>query len=114
MSGEGVLVRVTMKAIARGTSSLSIQNAVLRDVNGALLSPQAVTFGAELFALAPDFNGDGVVDTVDVLIILGRTGHAIGDPLYECQFDLNADGVIDTGDILLILGLVGTLAPTAQ
>jgi len=46
-----------------------------------------------------DFNGDGVVDTRDVLAFLNAW--AAGDP----RADINGDGVIDTRDVLAFLNL---------
>ncbi|MDY7107575.1 MAG: hypothetical protein SYC29_02965 [Planctomycetota bacterium] len=46
-----------------------------------------------------DFNGDCIVDAVDLLMLLGDW-----DACEDCPTDLNEDGVADTGDLLLRLG----------
>lgn len=46
-----------------------------------------------------DTNGDGVVDGVDIAIVLGAWGTCSG-----CAADLNGDGIVDGVDIALVLG----------
>ncbi|HRP64258.1 MAG TPA: hypothetical protein PK400_13240 [Phycisphaerales bacterium] len=48
-----------------------------------------------------DLNCDGVVDVLDLLILLGAWG-ACGKG--DCAADLNADGVVDVLDLLILLG----------
>ncbi len=48
-----------------------------------------------------DFDGNGVVDVNDLLVIIAAWGSCTGD----CQADLNGDGVVDVLDILEILAL---------
>ena len=50
-----------------------------------------------------DFNGDGLVNVADLLILLGAWGACEG-----CPEDLNGDGVVDTADLLELLGLWST------
>ncbi|MCB9846879.1 MAG: hypothetical protein H6814_00555 [Phycisphaeraceae bacterium] len=52
-------------------------------------------------ALSGDLNGDCVVDTADLGILLGAFGTS--DPLS----DLNNDGVVDTADLGILLGQFG-------
>jgi hypothetical protein len=51
---------------------------------------------------ASDINGDGVVDTADLLILLATWG-ACPDPPEACPADVNGDGVVDTEDLLQLL-----------
>ena len=46
-----------------------------------------------------DINGDGVVNTEDLLMLLGAWG-----PCPGCPEDINDDDVVDTADLLLLLG----------
>jgi T5SS/PEP-CTERM-associated repeat protein len=46
-----------------------------------------------------DVNGDGVVDTADLLQLLGAWGACEG-----CPEDINGDGLVDTADLLILLG----------
>ncbi len=45
-----------------------------------------------------DLNGDGVVDTLDLLILLGAWGQT------DSPADLNEDDIVDTEDLLILLG----------
>jgi hypothetical protein len=56
----------------------------------------------EYFALG-DLDGNGVVDTADLLIVLAEWGPC-PDPPDPCPGDVNGDGVVDTEDLLAVLG----------
>ncbi|MBL7941746.1 MAG: VCBS repeat-containing protein [Flavobacteriales bacterium] len=54
-----------------------------------------------------DFTNDGVVNTSDLLLLLGQLGC-----IADCgEFDLTGEGVVNTSDMLLFLGLYGTYCP---
>jgi len=53
-------------------------------------------------ACPEDINGDGVVDVLDLLAILGAWG-----PCPGCPEDINGDDVVDVLDLLAILGAWG-------
>ncbi len=48
-----------------------------------------------------DINGDGVVDSSDLLILLSAWGEC-ADP-DDCPADINGDGVVDASDLLILL-----------
>jgi glucose/arabinose dehydrogenase len=54
---------------------------------------------------SPDLNCDGVVDGLDLLILLGEWGEC-ADP-NDCPADLNGDGTVDGLDLLILLGAWG-------
>jgi len=54
-----------------------------------------------------DLNGDGVVDSADLLLLLNAWGDCHAAPA-NCPADLNGDGVVDSADLLLLLGAWGT------
>ena len=56
--------------------------------------------------LPSDTNGDGVVDTADLGILIGEFG-LTGQGLVS---DLNGDGVVDTADLGLLIGSFGDVA----
>jgi glucose/arabinose dehydrogenase len=49
-----------------------------------------------------DLNGDGVVDVIDLLMLLDAWGECLGGP-QECVEDINGDGVVDVLDLLILL-----------
>ena len=53
------------------------------------------------FAPAGDVNGDGAVDTTDLLLLLAAWGECPGGE--PCPADFNGDGFVDTADLLLLL-----------
>lgn len=54
---------------------------------------------------AGDFNGDGVVNTADLVRFLGKFGLSV--PLGTAE-DMNGDGVVNTADLTRFLGRFGT------
>ena len=50
-----------------------------------------------------DFDGDGLVDRDDLLILLSQWG-ACPDPPADCPADLDGDGFVSTVDLLILLG----------
>ncbi|MGB0137058.1 MAG: hypothetical protein ACPF83_07440 [Flavobacteriales bacterium] len=48
-----------------------------------------------------DLDGDGVIDTEDLLVLLGNLGCTSCDDL-----DLDGGGILGVGDILILLGLL--------
>jgi T5SS/PEP-CTERM-associated repeat protein len=53
-----------------------------------------------------DVNGDGVVDTEDLLLLLAAWGDC-PDPPEECPADFDGNGVVDTADLLALLAAWG-------
>lgn len=53
-----------------------------------------------------DFNGDGIVDIQDLLILLAEFGCE-----NNCVADLNGDGTVTTADALLFFPAFGTICP---
>lgn len=49
-----------------------------------------------------DLNGDGLVSTADLLVLLSAFGSVATGPV-----DFNGDGIVGTGDLLVFLGLFG-------
>lgn len=54
-----------------------------------------------LTILPADFNGDGVVNTSDLLIMFGFWGPCPKQP-NPCAPDLNGDGIVNTSDLLIL------------
>jgi hypothetical protein len=68
--------------------------------SGTVVGPGAIV---GLAACRSDINGDGVVDTADLGILIGRFGTA--DP----EADVNGDGSVDTADLGILIGEFGSL-----
>jgi len=62
-------------------------------------------------ALVADFNGDGVVNIVDVAMIARTYLSAVGDVRYKLSFDLNNDGAIDIVDMAVAAREFGKTDP---
>jgi hypothetical protein len=62
---------------------------------------------AIVISCAGDFNGDGVVNTNDLLFFLADFG-CTDSP---CATDLNGDGVANSSDLLVFLGMFGNFCP---
>lgn len=52
-----------------------------------------------------DINGDNVIDTADLGILIGQ----FGQTAMGLTADLNGDGVVDTADLGLLIGSFGTV-----
>jgi len=50
-----------------------------------------------------DLNGDGVVNTADLLALLAAWGDCPGGG-EPCPADINGDGIVNTVDLLILLG----------
>ena len=57
-----------------------------------------VQIWATLSAIPGDINGDGIVNTEDLLALLAAWG-----PCPECPEDINGDGTVNTSDLLILL-----------
>ncbi len=50
----------------------------------------------------PDFDGNGVVDIADIMLVASRWHTAFGDEDYDPFYDLDGNGKIDIVDIMLV------------
>jgi len=64
-------------------------------------------YTATIITLLPaDLNGDGVVNTSDLLIMFGFWGPCPKQP-NPCAPDLNGDGIVNTSDLLILFASWG-------
>ncbi len=56
-----------------------------------------------VLAVPGDINGDGVVDVIDLLDLIGSFGMLVGQPGCDPACDLNGDGAVDVLDLLTLI-----------
>jgi len=97
--GAGTLIRYFIKTGGGSGPSgpLYLDDLYLEDTDALNLSNPATP------SIPADINGDGVVDTLDLLALLADWGPCPPPPA-DCPADLNADGVVDVLDLLILLG----------
>ena len=62
----------------------------------------------------PDFNDDGIVNSLDYAQFLAHWGTREGDPNWDAKFDLNSDGVINSFDYAFFIDNWGKTFPVTQ
>ena len=74
-------------------------------IDGVGRTPRLELEWSDLFggtSVPGDITGDGVVDVLDLIALLGDWGPC-PDPPADCPADLNGDGVVDVLDLLIVL-----------
>jgi len=107
--GSGSLANITFSPVAPGTSTLTLTSQGFTDPLAQAL-PITTQDGSLTIrpGLPGDVNCDCTVDIVDIMLVAGRWGGAVGDPLYDAHYDQDADGDIDVVDIMLVVALWNT------
>lgn len=59
----------------------------------------------------PDFNDDGIVNSIDYALFLAQWATKAGDENWDAKFDLNSDGIINSTDYALFLANWGKTFP---
>jgi hypothetical protein len=98
-AGDGLM---GVYSFTLGSQGELIQNGPIVHTQG--IAPRAVVPWMTT-ACPADFNGDGVVNVGDLLILFDAWGKC-SDP-SACPEDLNGDGVVDVQDLLLLLDAWG-------
>ena len=91
-------VSVPADAISGQIDTLSLQaysqmNAMINDTD------ETETRIATIY----DFNGDGKVDVVDIMMVASHWGTSEGDSNYDATYDLDGDGDIDMVDVMKVV-----------
>lgn len=109
VSGTGVFCKIKL----RGTNitqetRMRIANIKILDCNNGYLSVRTLVNTEPILKLTVsgflpgDVNGDGKVNTED-LILLGKTfGLSRGDPNFDARADFNEDGIVDGMDLIIL------------
>ena len=107
-SGDGVLATTFLSPVDVGDTDLAFQNALLFDTDGVGISFDRTDGHITVEECFGDFNGDGVVDIVDVMTIAGLWGCERDiDVCYDEDYDFNENDVIDVGDIQQVVDAWG-------
>ena len=81
-----------------GTADTGVGSAPIADMGAYEFMPAAPDCPG-------DINGDGVIDTADLGLLIG--GFGTGD----AAADLNSDGIVDTADLGILIGVFGSVCP---
>ena len=109
---RGALVYVTLKAkkgLSVGKKNIKIKNQVMSDITGEVIKWNDATFRIEVVDyIDGDANGDGTVDTNDIVDI---ANHTMGKPtstgtFNEMAADINEDGIVNIADIVKIANII--------
>jgi hypothetical protein len=73
----------------------------LLDFGAGLSADYTITYDFTVLDCAADLNGDGFVDVLDLLAVVGAFGN-VGGPE-----DINGDGIVDVMDLLEVIGSWG-------
>lgn len=111
LSGEGSILKIRFNSQKDGGTKINQTS-----VYGYDIFNNKVEFikSDKLIKISPlqgDINGDGKVDSEDLIIFALSFGTSLGDSNYNEKCDLNGDGRIDAEDLLLLAQNFGTQAP---
>ena len=106
--GNGTLATLTFEVIAVKASTLTLVDVLLSNAAGAVFVPQLENAQITKLITKPtrrkgDVNGDGTVNTADLVLIasnFGKTG--------QNAADVNSDGVVNIADFVLAAGALDT------
>ncbi len=59
----------------------------------------------------PDFNDDGIVNELDLRLLISNWGTRAGGPNWDAKIDLNSDGIVDELDLRLLISNWGKTFP---
>jgi len=86
----------TLTDLSYGIHSVTVY---ANDTAGNMGSSETIYFSE---AIDGDVTGDGVIDIVDIVILVLRFGSKPGEPMWDPWVDLNQDGIIDIIDLVMI------------
>ena len=67
-----------------------------------LTSPVAATSHTD-----PDFNDDGIVNSLDLRLFISNWGTRAGGENWDTKFDLNGDGIVNSLDLRILVFQLG-------
>lgn len=111
VSGEGIVFRIKFKTLKDGGTRIAVTSFVGFDSQNRPIDFLLIEKVINITLLMGDINGDGKVDSEDLIIFAQAFGTSLGDSNYNEKCDLNGDGKIDAEDLLLLAQNFGTQAP---
>ncbi len=110
VTGDGTLAMITFHVIANGTTSLNLNNIILKDPDNQVLNFTEADGSFSNLTFKPgDINKDGKVNLVDLVEAAIRFGATPTDTQrWNPECDMNHDGIINVFDLILVVILFGT------
>lgn len=108
-NSTSVIIAWNTTGFDKGNYTISAQATLVTgetDLTDNTLVDGTVTVGA----LIGDINGDGVVEAVDVGLVIRAYGTAPGYPKWNPNADVNGDNKVDASDVGLVIKYYGTHA----
>jgi len=114
-SGGGTASVATPAAADSGVTFSAAGGYVLRvtvsdDQGGSVTSDVSVTVISDVDARA-DVNHDGVVNALDLQVVIANYGQTVGSPGCDARADANADGVVNALDLQIVIANFGMTVP---
>ena len=99
-NGSGTLASLKFKAATKGNLTFKLHDTELGDKQAKPIAHYA-TDSIIKIVIPGDVNGDGIVDTRDIVEICAIYGSRRGDPKYKPNMDINCDGTINIYDVVI-------------
>ena len=124
-SGPGILANITFTVVGYGTSNITLGSETKLvgwtesgygedyDIIDAKYDPDHIQHGYFSNKILGDVNGDGAVDTTDLINFKEAYGSESGDPNWTtyAYCDLNGDGKVDALDLFILSKNYGKSVP---
>ena len=98
-------VNTTSGSLNDGNWTLTVDHTKVAAKGTAMAADFTQTNIKRLFG---DINGDGFVNTPDLVAFRSAIGTMVGDPSYSAAFDINGDGFINTPDLVAFRTNIGS------
>lgn len=103
-SGKGTLALVRLVPHGSGAAVLHLSTVNATDVLGSSFNVASQDGTLNITSCLGDFNGNGVIDIVDVQRVAYRWNTNPGDSLYDPLYDLDGNGHINIVDVQIVAG----------
>jgi len=104
VSGDGILLKASLKAIESGESEIKVENDILGDATGKPIEDYNI-INVNVIVEEPlhpwDVTGDGVVNVLDLIFVGQYFDEEITEQM-EQNPDVNRNGIVDLYDYILV------------